>query len=148
MTVFPLTVHPVLELTLGLVEGPVGRRVRGLGGPLVGGSAADEDFATGKPDVDGDAVMIPVGLMVASQLDHDVARRDAVRKTDSKDRGKVMEWIEWAERQADRIDPSKLCPPSLVDNKEKVIRQLQAAEGWWWAKSVPEAKSETDPSAD
>jgi hypothetical protein len=58
----------------------------------------------------------------------------------------VLEWVEWAERQADRIDPLKPSPGSLVDDKEKVIRRLQAVEGWWWAKNVPEEDSEADPS--
>jgi hypothetical protein len=40
-----------------------------------------------------------------------------------------MEWIEWAERQADRIDPLKPSPRCLVDDKEKVIRRLQVVEG-------------------
>ena len=76
----------------------------------------------------------------------EAVRRDAVRRTDPEDHAAVLKWIEWAERQADRIDPSKLCPPSLVDNKEKVIRRLQAVEGWWWARSAPEEESEKDPS--
>jgi hypothetical protein len=71
-------------------------------------------------------------------------RRDALQKTDSQDRATVLEWGEWAERQADRIDPLKPNPPSLVDDKEKVIRRLQAAEGWWWAKNAPEEESESD----
>jgi hypothetical protein len=73
-------------------------------------------------------------------------RRNVVRKTDSEDRAKVLEWVEWAERQADRIDPLKPSSPSLVDDKEKVIRRLQAVEGWWWARNVPEEESESDPS--
>jgi hypothetical protein len=72
-------------------------------------------------------------------------RRDAIRRTDSTDRAKVLEWIEWAERQADRIDPSKPSPLSLVDDKERVIRRLQAAEGWWWTRNVPEEESGAEP---
>jgi hypothetical protein len=72
-------------------------------------------------------------------------RRDAIRKTDSTDRAKVLEWIEWAERQADRIDPSKPSPLSLVDDKERVIRRLQAAEGWWWTRNVPEDEFGAEP---
>jgi hypothetical protein len=60
----------------------------------------------------------------------DAVRRDAVRKTNPEDRAKVLEWVEWAERQADRIDPLKPSPPSLVDDKARVIRRLEAAEGW------------------
>ena len=75
----------------------------------------------------------------------EAVRRDAVRKTDSKDRAKILEWVEWAERQADRIDPLKPSPPSLVDDKEKVIRRLQAVEGWWWASNVSEEESDAEP---
>ena len=75
----------------------------------------------------------------------DAVRRDAVRKTDPEDHAKLSEWIEWAERQADRIDPLKPSPHSLVDDKEKVIRRLEAVEGWWWAKNDPEEESESDP---
>jgi hypothetical protein len=32
-------------------------------------------------------------------------RCNALRKTDSEDRAKTLEWVEWAEQQADRIDP-------------------------------------------
>jgi len=76
----------------------------------------------------------------------EAVRRDAVRKTDPEDQAEVMEWIEWAEWQADRIDPLKPSPRSLVDDKEKVIRRLQAVQGWWWAKSIPEEESEATPS--
>jgi hypothetical protein len=73
------------------------------------------------------------------------ARRDAVRRTDPEDQAKVLEWVEWAERQADRIDPLKPSPHSLVDQKQKVIRRLEAVEGWWWAKNDPEEESEAEP---
>lgn len=75
----------------------------------------------------------------------EAVRQDAVRKTNSDELAKVLEWVEWAERQADRIDPLKPSPPSLVDDKDNVIRRLEAAEGWWWAKSAPEEESETEP---
>jgi hypothetical protein len=76
----------------------------------------------------------------------EAVRRDAVRKTNSEERAKILERVKWAERQADRIDPLKPSPPSLVDDKDKVIRRLEAAEGWWWARSAPEEESETVPS--
>jgi hypothetical protein len=76
----------------------------------------------------------------------DAVRRDAVRKTDPEDQAKVLEWVEWAERQADRIDPLQPSPHSLVDDKEKVIRRLEAVEGWWWAKNDREEESEADSS--
>jgi hypothetical protein len=50
-----------------------------------------------------------------------------VRKTDPKDQAEVLEWLEWAERQADRIDPLKPSPRSLVDDQEKVIRSREQA---------------------
>jgi hypothetical protein len=58
----------------------------------------------------------------------------AVRASAAKD----AEWLAWAERQADRIDPLKPTPPSIVDDKQKVIRRLQSVEGYWWAEPVPE----------
>jgi predicted transcriptional regulator len=64
-------------------------------------------------------------------------REEADRKTDADGRAKVLEWIEWAERQADRSDPMKSSPPSIVDDKEKVIRRLRSVEGYWWAEPVP-----------
>jgi hypothetical protein len=76
----------------------------------------------------------------------EAARRDAHQKPELEDRATILEWAAWAERQADRIDPLKPSPPSLLDDKEKVIRRLQAAEGWWWAKNLPEEESEADPS--
>jgi hypothetical protein len=56
----------------------------------------------------------------------------AVRESAVKDAG----WIEWAERQADRIDPLKPSPSSIVDDKANVIRRLRSVEGYWW--SAPE----------
>jgi hypothetical protein len=76
----------------------------------------------------------------------EAVRRDAVRKTDPEDQAKALEWVEWAERQADRIDPLIPIPRSLVDDKEKVIRRLEAVEGWWWAKNDTEEESEAAPS--
>jgi len=57
-----------------------------------------------------------------------------------------LEWVGWAERQADRIDPLKPSPRSLVDDKEKVTRRLEAVEGWWWANNDTEEEPEADPS--
>jgi hypothetical protein len=65
-------------------------------------------------------------------------REQADRKTDADGRAKASEWIEWAERQADRIDPLKPSPPSIVDDKENVIRRLRSVEGYWWAEPLPE----------
>jgi len=65
-------------------------------------------------------------------------REEAPRKTDADGRAKASEWIEWAKRQADRIDPLKASPPSIVDEKEKVLGRLRSAEGYWWAEPLPE----------
>ena len=58
----------------------------------------------------------------------------AVRESGVKD----AERIAWAERQADRIDPLKVTPKSIVDDKENVIRRLHSAEGWWRSEPLPE----------
>ncbi len=51
----------------------------------------------------------------------------AVREGGLKD----AEWIAWAERQADRLDPLKERPKSIVDDKEDVLRRLHSAH-WRW----------------
>ena len=76
----------------------------------------------------------------------EAVRRDAHQKPDSEDRATLLEWVAWAERQADRIDPLKPSPRSPVDDKEKMIRRLQAAEGWWWARNLPDEECENDAS--
>jgi hypothetical protein len=58
----------------------------------------------------------------------------AVRESAAKD----AEWLAWAERQADRIDPLKPTPSSIVDDKARVIRRLHSVEGYWWTQSDPE----------
>jgi hypothetical protein len=60
-----------------------------------------------------------------------VVREDAQRKSDQGERNKILEWVEWAERQADRIDPLKESPRSIVDDKTDVLRRLRSAERWW-----------------
>jgi hypothetical protein len=45
--------------------------------------------------------------------------------------GKDTEWIAWAERQADRLDPLKETPKSIVDDKEEVLKRLRAVR-WGW----------------
>jgi hypothetical protein len=73
-------------------------------------------------------------------------RQDTDRKTNSEEQARILEWVEWAERQADRIDPLMPSPPSLVDDKETVIRGLEAVEGWWWARKGPEEERKAEPS--
>jgi len=65
-------------------------------------------------------------------------REGAEQKTEPDGRAKASEWIEWAERQADRIDPLNPSPSSIVDDKEKVIRRLRSVEGYYWAEPIPE----------
>jgi hypothetical protein len=43
-----------------------------------------------------------------------------------------------AERLADRIDLLKSTPPSIVDDKEKVLRRLRSIEDYWRAEPAPE----------
>jgi hypothetical protein len=64
----------------------------------------------------------------------------AVRESEAKD----ADWLAWAERQTDRIDPLKPSPPSIVDDKEMVLRRLHSVEGHWWAEPVPEEECEDD----
>lgn len=51
----------------------------------------------------------------------------AVRKSESKG----LEWLAWAELQADRLDPLKEKPRSIVDDKEEVLKRLHKVE-WGW----------------
>jgi hypothetical protein len=53
-------------------------------------------------------------------------REAASEQTDPDSRAKILDWVTWAERQADRIDPLKATPHSIVDDKEEVVRRLQA----------------------
>ena len=58
-------------------------------------------------------------------------REGALKKSDKGEGNKVLEWVEWAERQADRIDPLKENPQSIVDDKPEVLRRLRSVERWW-----------------
>ena len=51
----------------------------------------------------------------------------AVRQISSKD----TEWIAWAESQADRLDPLKESPKSVVDDKDEVLKRLHSVR-WGW----------------
>ncbi|MGD0965953.1 MAG: hypothetical protein ABSA57_18870 [Candidatus Acidiferrales bacterium] len=51
----------------------------------------------------------------------------AVRESGAKD----AEWLTWAELQADRLDPLKEKPKSIVDDKEEVVKRLRRVE-WGW----------------
>jgi len=73
----------------------------------------------------------------------EVVRHDAVQRTDPEERAKALEWVEWAAGQADRIDPLKPSPSSLVDDKETVIRRLEAILQPWWSRNVSEDESES-----
>jgi len=58
-------------------------------------------------------------------------REEATGNTDADARAKASEWIKWAERQADRLDPLKENPQSIVDDKPEVLRRLRSVERWW-----------------
>jgi len=48
------------------------------------------------------------------------AREAAVKNGESIEPGSPFgEWIIWAERQADRLDPLKESPPSIIDQKPR-----------------------------
>jgi hypothetical protein len=48
----------------------------------------------------------------------DVRTRLLPKAVDDAHRARIQEWIEWAERQADRCDPLVKSPPSILDEKE------------------------------
>lgn len=50
----------------------------------------------------------------------------ASKQADSGLKIRILEWIEWAELQADRIDPLKVTPHSIVDDKDEVLRRLHS----------------------
>ena len=54
-------------------------------------------------------------------------RNAASQEPDSTRRLKILEWISWAEQQADRFDPLKQSPKSIVDEKDEAIRRLHNA---------------------
>ncbi len=45
-------------------------------------------------------------------------------------KGSAGDWIEWAQNQADRLDPLKDSPPSILDNAEELERASQR-QSWW-----------------
>jgi hypothetical protein len=51
----------------------------------------------------------------------------AVRQSSAKD----TDWIVWAELQADRLDPLKETPKSIVDDKDEVLKPLHSVR-WGW----------------
>jgi predicted MPP superfamily phosphohydrolase len=73
-------VHPALDLPLDVVERPVCRRVGVLTRALVATRVRHEHLVTGKAHVDREAVADPVTMMVARQLDGDVAGDDPVEQ--------------------------------------------------------------------
>jgi hypothetical protein len=58
-------------------------------------------------------------------------RTDAAAQPDSSQRKELLEWIDWAEEQADRIDPLKTTPASIIDDKQQILRRLQSIR-WGW----------------
>ena len=72
--------HPVLELSLDLVERSVRRLARVVDGAFLRRSMADEDLVPGKVEVHRDAEPLSTALMVTVPFDHDVAGNDAVEQ--------------------------------------------------------------------
>jgi hypothetical protein len=70
----------MFELALGLVEGPVDRCVGVLKVALPRRRVRDEHLVSRKADVDRVTVLIPMTVMMPVELDHDVARDDAVEE--------------------------------------------------------------------
>lgn len=60
-------------------------------------------------------------------------RERAEAKTDASERAKILEWTDWAERQADRIDPLKESPPSIIDDKAQVLERLKSVRWSWYS---------------
>ena len=58
-------------------------------------------------------------------------RKGALKKSDKGEENRILEWVEWAEREADRIDPLKENPQSIVDDKPEVLRRLRSVEQCW-----------------
>jgi hypothetical protein len=45
---------------------------------------------------------------------------------------KVGQWIRWARRQADHMDPMIRCPPSILDRKPDSFWNILGAPDDWW----------------
>jgi hypothetical protein len=75
-----LTLHPAFELALDVVEGAVAGHVGVLQFVLHGRCVRDENLVPGKADVDRVTILIPVTVMMAGELDHDVAGDDAIEE--------------------------------------------------------------------
>jgi hypothetical protein len=58
-------------------------------------------------------------------------RAEAAKNSDSSERTKLLEWTDWAEQQADRADPLKKSPASIIDEKDEVLRRLHSVR-WGW----------------
>jgi hypothetical protein len=59
------------------------------------------------------------------------ARMHAAAQPDSNERKELLEWIDWADGQANRIDPLKTNPASIIDDKHQALRRLQSLR-WGW----------------
>jgi hypothetical protein len=78
VTVLAVAFHPVVELALDLVERAVGRRMRVLEVVIRRRFVVGNELPPGKADVDGHPIAIAMAVMMTCQLEHDVARDDAV----------------------------------------------------------------------
>lgn len=109
---------PILELPSDFVERSVRRRLRSLQIAAVGRCVANDELVPWKPQVDGDAVAIPMAMMVTRQLDHDVARNDTVTmalelvRASLDTGGKLVRMIHRSERELKR-HPHGSLPPLL-----------------------------------
>jgi hypothetical protein len=70
--------QPILELAGGLVESSFGSDVCALW--VAAGSTAHDQLIAWKPDIDGNAVAVPMAVVATRELDHDVTRDDAVEE--------------------------------------------------------------------
>ena len=81
VTSLALTLRPFFELALGLVERPVDRHVGVvLKVALPRRRVRDEQLVPRKADMDRVTILIPMMVMMPGELDHDVARDDAVEE--------------------------------------------------------------------
>lgn len=78
VTLFAPALHPVLELSLHRVERAVGCLAGIVEETVLGRGMADENLVLGKTELDGDAEALAAASTVTGELDHHVARDNAV----------------------------------------------------------------------
>ena len=66
------------------------------------------------------------------------AREAAVKSGQSIEPGSPFgDWVIWAERQADRLDPLKESPPSIIDRRSETVSSYTAYYGYGYQKPDP-----------